>query len=148
MSGFQYKIYISETKEKGRGVFTAEFIPKGSLVWTLTNSNHKSFDYNELIEYIKDFDNDDKRFVLNHIYIWKSKAILCTDQAEFVNHSSSPNLCESISDDRMGCWASRDIQPGEELLDSYKTYETPDWYLCLCDKFNVESSADISAKYL
>lgn len=146
-TGFQYQVYIGETKERGRGVFTKEFIPKGSLVWTLVPSNYLSFTHSQLLEYLSDKSEEQKRFILNHIYIYQSKAILCTDSAELVNHSSQPNLCESDADQRMGCWAARDILPDEELLDSYKTYETPQWYLELCKSAGVESSADVARLY-
>ena len=146
-TGFQYQVYVGETKEKGRGIFTREFIPKGSLVWTLTNINHLSFTHSQLLEYLADKSDIEKKFIINHIYIYQSKAILCTDNAELVNHSSQPNLCESDTDQKMGCWAVCDILPNEELLDSYKTYETPQWYLELCKSAGVESSADVARLY-
>ena len=146
-TGFQYQVYVGETKEKGRGIFTREFIPKGSLVWTLTNINHLSFTHSQLLEYLADKSDIEKKFIINHIYIYQSKAILCTDNAELVNHSSQPNLCESDTDQKMGCWSVRDILPNEELLDSYKTYETPQWYLELCKSAGVESSADVARLY-
>lgn len=147
MSGFKYKVYASQTADKGIGIFTSEFIPKDSLVWTLEIDNHLCFAEPEVNEYLSTLTDDQKRHVLNHIYIWNNSAILCTDDAEYVNHSSNPNLCESESDKKKGCWAVRDIQPNEELLDSYKTYETPSWYLDLCAKYSVESSRDVSILY-
>lgn len=147
MSGFQYQVYLAETKDKGKGIFTKEFIPKGSLVWTLTNTNHVAFSPDEVAKHIKKMSLLSIKFFLNHIYCWKGNAILCTDEAEYVNHSSEPNLCESEIDERKGCWALKDIQPNEELLDSYKSYETPQWYLNLCKKYEVESSLDVSEKY-
>lgn len=146
MSGFMWKIKIGECKERGRGIYAAEFIPKGSLVWTLVDSNHLAFSHEELCKYLETRP-DEIKYILNHIYIYKSKAILCTDSAELVNHSSNPNLCESDTDGRMGCWAARDIYPDEELLDSYRTYETPDWYLSLCKLYGVESSKDVVELY-
>ena len=148
MSGFKYKVYIHESKDKGLGIFTREFIPKGSLVWTLTDDNHLAFEKTDFIKHIsKITDIPHKQYTLNHIYVWKNKAILCLDNAELINHSSNPNLCEKSSDEKKGCWAVRDIQPNEELLDAYDKYETPEWYLLLCKEGQVESSKDVSEKY-
>lgn len=146
-SGFQYKVEIRTSAARGRGIYAMEFIPKSQLVWTLTPNNHLSFSEEELIAYIRDLPIEKKKDILNHIYVWGNRAILCTDDAELVNHSSNPNLCESPHDNRMGCWSVNNIYPGDELLDSYKTYETPDWYIRLCAEYEVESSRDVAEKY-
>jgi hypothetical protein len=146
-SGFQFKVYSKTTPERGRGVFAKEFIPAGSLVWTLTPNNHESFTYTELLKYLESNSEAKKKFILNHIYCQNNKAVLATDTAEYVNHSSNPNLGESKEDSKLGCWATRDIQPDEELLDDYSKYETPEWYLTLCDKYGVESSRYVAAHY-
>ncbi len=148
-SGFRYKVYVSESKERGRGIYTKDFIPENSLVWTLTQSNHKSYTEQTIIKHLETLQTpEEKKYFLNHIYIWQNKAILCTDSAELVNHSATPNLKELlIADQGQGCWSVRDIYPGEELLDSYKAYETPEWYLELCRQYNVESSLDVAEKY-
>jgi hypothetical protein len=51
--------------------------------------------------------------------------ILCSDDARFFNHSDTPNTesREVHGEDEVITVAKRDIQPGEELTDDYRTFE-------------------------
>ena len=51
--------------------------------------------------------------------------ILCSDDARFFNHSDTPNTesREVAGEDEVITVAKRDIQPGEELTDDYRTFE-------------------------
>lgn len=147
ISGFKYKVSKKYTKEHGWGIFAEEPIPANSLVWTLVKRNHKTYNYDELLSFVNNSTDDEIKHVLNHIYCQGNVAILCEDEAEYVNHSSNPNLTQSPVDCNIGCWSARNIAVGEELLDDYSKYETPQWYLDLCKKYNVESSKDVCELY-
>ena len=56
---------------------------------------------------------------LSHHYI------LCSDDARFFNHSDTPNTesREVDGEDEVITVAKRDMQPGEELTDDYRTFE-------------------------
>ncbi len=149
-SGFQFNVELKQSPGKGLGVFTNEFIPKGSLVWTTIEGNHKVFNEQELRNFV-DQNPSFAEFVLNHVYGWRDQVIFAIDDAAYVNHSAHPNLgvghVYAYDDDDKGCFAARDIEAGEELLDDYKTYSNPEWYLELCKKYNVESALDVVNKY-
>jgi SET domain-containing protein len=51
--------------------------------------------------------------------------ILCSDDACFFNHAETPNTesREVAGEDEVITVAKRDIQPGEELTDDYRTFE-------------------------
>ena len=51
-----------------------------------------------------------------------------------MNHSDTPN-CRTMPD--RSCYALRDIQPGEQLYEDYSTFEYPDSYYRLCEKYKV-----------
>lgn len=148
--GFKFKVELCKSPGKGLGVFAREFIPCGSLVWTLTDNNHRTFNEEELRKFVSDYP-DNAQFVLNHIYGWRDIMVLALDDAAFVNHSTHSNLTVGhvygVDDNEKGCFASRDIEPGEEILDNYSLYSTPQWYLDLCKEYNVESSKDVCDLY-
>lgn len=150
MSGFKFEVELGESVGKGLGVFTKEAIPCGALVWTPTPDNHRTFNEAELNIFVEQ-NPLYAEFVLNHVYGWRDVVIFAIDDAAFVNHSSNPNLTVGhvvgVDDDEQGCFAARDIDAGEELLDNYANYTTPKWYLDLCAAHGVESSADVVRKY-
>ena len=51
--------------------------------------------------------------------------ILCSDDTRFFNHAETPNTesREVDGEDEVITVAKRDIQPGEELTDDYRTFE-------------------------
>jgi SET domain-containing protein len=99
-----FKIYGKRISEKkGFGVFTNEFIPKGSIVehsyCVPINDNQDFFDY-------RFGEKDDTFMPLGFACIY--------------NHSFKPNLEQKKLDDFTLEWkATRDIEIGEELCHNY-----------------------------
>ncbi len=146
MSGFYYSFEVKESPGKGLGVFTKEFIPKGSTVWSIDTCAHIVYTEKKLKESLKTMSEEDIKHTLNHAYGYNGKIYLVLGAAQYVNHSANGNLCES-NPHTNACYASRDICPGEELLDDYSVYDTPQWYIDLCKLYSVESSKDVAQKY-
>ena len=102
----------------GLGLFSEEFIPKGTLVW-------KNFTDSELIMTKEQFESlsDYMKGVCRvHAYLdkktneWK----LPLDNSRFFNHSYSPN---TYQDEEGNSVALTDIHPGEEITVNYADYD-------------------------
>lgn len=124
----------------GFGVFAAEKILKGTLVWNYDDANINTLDEklaknlcsNPLI--IRDI------LTANYFDASGQMVDLRNDPGRYFNHSRSPNVSLGSVigwNDyyAKSTFALRDIEIGEELLDDYRTYgEVPKWYQELLKK--------------
>ena len=62
----------------------------------------------------------------------------------YYNHDFEPNSQQIIRNDHMHWLSSREILPGEELLDNYAQHTCPLFYGEFCKKFNLETSLFLS----
>ena len=110
------KTKVGPSKIHGLGFLANQFIPKGTPVWRFSPGLDLKFteaEFQKLPELA--------RQRIEHYY-YKSLVdntyILPFDDARFFNHSPNPNVVSiDLLDDPEGMdIASRDIQPGEELV--------------------------------
>ena len=115
--------YVAASAVEGVGVFAAERIRKGALIWRLEPSFDRLIPvdkYESAPPYLKElldryaYPSPDKPgFIVYEV-----------DNGRFMNHSETPNTDFS---DSGGATALRDIEPGEELTcnygDFFKDYE-------------------------
>jgi uncharacterized protein len=108
--------YLRNSRIHGVGVFAADFIPAGTVIWDFTPGVDWRLAPRELEAFPEPFQTHLRRYA----YLDESgDYILCGDNARFMNHSPLPNC-----DDRGSVTtASRDIQPGEELTCDYRTFD-------------------------
>lgn len=104
------KNHIGISNISGIGLFSSEFIPKGSIIWQLDKLD-QVFSYNE-VEKLLDIH---KEYILKYSYTEKGNYILCSDNAKYFNHSFNPNV-ETIDLYEI---SKRDIKIGEELTCDY-----------------------------
>ncbi len=111
------KTKVKESRIHGLGLFAAQFIPKGTVVWKFMFG----FDLLMTKEEIDKLSEPAKDQFYNYAYLDKkhNKYMLCSDDARFFNHSDDPNCDERIDDITT---AIRDIQLGEELIVNYKDF--------------------------
>src|ERR1051325_459318 len=106
------QIEVRQSTVHGRGVYAAEFIPKGARIIEYTGQR-------VAWEAAPDDDNDPHTF---NFGLENGEVInpeVAGNDARWINHSCDPN-CEAVEeDDRIFIDAMRDIQPGEELLYDY-----------------------------
>jgi SET domain-containing protein len=108
--------YLAESPGKGLGLYSKNFIPKDTIIWKFV----EGFD----IRVHKDQYHLLSDLQKKHIdtYFWREGDYLYSscDNSNFQNHSSNPNsvCCEH---DKM--IAARDINPGEEILADYKSFD-------------------------
>ena len=121
------KTEIRPSPIHGVGLFAAQAIPKGALIWKFDSgfdilvSKEK---YSSLSEIGKDF--------LDHYGYWSKEmdAYICTgDNHRFTNHSENPyvgTVNAGPGDDGQDV-ALRDIEPGEEITVDYRVFgENPE----------------------
>ena len=109
------KTYVAASKVEGVGVFAAEPIAKGSVIWRLEPAFDRLIpraDYEAAPPFLKDFldryaypSPDDPGVIVYEV-----------DNGRFMNHSTSPNTDFSHIG---GATALRDIAAGEELTCDY-----------------------------
>lgn len=98
--------------EIGFGVFAKEFIPKGTITWSLDALDRVI--PQKTVEKL-----DEIYWAQIDKYCYRNREgdfILCWDYARFVNHSFRPNCFTTPYEFEV---AIKDIYPGEELTDDY-----------------------------
>lgn len=110
----------------GIGLFAAQRIPQGTPTWRFTAGIDQAIHPD-----VADRLPEASRFTfLTYAYldIRTGLYVLCADDARFMNHSEEPNVRGDYELD--GVFgvdvAARDIEPGEELLCDYRTFDRID----------------------
>jgi SET domain-containing protein len=116
------KTKLSESKIEGAGIglFAAEFIPKGTVIWEFTPYIDRVYSESEFQSHT----GLEKEFLEKYCYRYLGNYYLCVDNSRFFNHSDQPN-CYSFdfNEYNLGCTkALVDIQEGEELTDDYSSF--------------------------
>jgi SET domain-containing protein len=108
--------YIAESSGKGLGLFSKNFVPKGTLIWKFV----EGFDIRVEKEKYESLSEIQKRYVDE--YFWKEGDYLYSscDNSVFQNHSNTPNSVVRDEDEMV---AARDIHPDEEILVGYDTFD-------------------------
>lgn len=119
------KTYLGPSTVAGTGLFAGEIIKKGKVIWSynsLVDITYSESDWKNLKETISE---QSFERVQNYCYKEKEKYIVCTDGAQFMNHSTE--LCNTQnSKDLLKMFATRDIKKGEELFCDYFEYSDVD----------------------
>lgn len=92
-----------------------------------------------------------KSKLVSHVYCWDGKLIDCSaSDTRFTNHDIRPTTSSHPTDvTDYDTYATRDIQPGEEITEDYGMYqtETVPWYKPLCAEYGVMSTDEVAAKF-
>lgn len=151
--GFRVPYEVRPSAIAGRGVFATEHIERGTLVWEYA-VGRSVLEYRSEAELRKRLENaiddDDARFLLEHIYVWKDAAVEIIDDAKIWNHTPSPNTGYHPDDPEMGAglgsYALRDIAAGEELTDDYGDHHELPWFEGMCAEYGCTSCTDLGKK--
>src|SRR6188472_3415932 len=130
------QLEVRESDVHGRGVYTTEFIPKGTRIIEYTG---------ERVSWEAAPDDKDDPHTFN-FGLENGDVInpeIGGNDARWINHSCDPN-CEAIEEDgRVFIYALRELQPGEELfydyalqIDEPRTPETEKQFQCFCGAKN------------
>jgi len=139
----QIEYHLKEGKF-GKGLFAAENIRKGTLIWkysrdvnvrVICGSWNGEHDMRKHLGKLSS--HEERKDLLIHMYCEHGYIHELLDDCRFWNHSDTPNTGNE-GPDPFNAYALRDIKMGEELLDDYGTYEWPDWYLRLLIEYGVD----------
>lgn len=115
--------YLDKSSIHGIGLFAAQDIPKGTLIWLFNQLLDKKYTKDEL----KCIKGPVCEQIFKYIYldIISGIYVLCGDDARFFNHSDEPNCLDLYFSDREdgGTFAARNIKIGEELTCDYRTFD-------------------------
>jgi SET domain-containing protein len=115
------KTYLDKSPIHGIGVFAAQEIQDGVLVWTFEPQIDKVLDIDESTLKYQYF--LDREFIRTYAYFDKqlNKYILSVDNDRFINHSDNPNTIPLPTGEVV---ADRDIHIGEEITINYFAIDT------------------------
>jgi SET domain-containing protein len=111
--------YVAPSSIEGVGVFAAEAIPPGALIWRLD----AGFDRLVRLEDIAGLPPTFRTFAERYGYPYPhdpSLLVLELDNGRFMNHSSTPNT--NFTDPDAG-YAVRRIEAGEEITCDYSEFD-------------------------
>jgi hypothetical protein len=115
------KTYLDRSAIHGVGLFAAERIPAGSVVWRRSPEIDILLDPAQL----ERLHPAARAQIEKYTYLDRvlGKLVLCGDDARFFNHSDAPN-CHDYPDASGGTTvAARDIERGEELTSDYASFD-------------------------
>ena len=110
------KTRLGQSEIEGVGLFAAEPIPKGTVVWRYDPRFDLSLDMRD----IPASDTIMQEWLMRYGYQPSDDPvyIVCGDNARFMNHSDAPN-CDDVNELTI---AIRDIAAGEEITCDYARF--------------------------
>jgi SET domain-containing protein len=119
----------------GVGLFATRRIPKGTVWWAagtdnVLNVSRRQYDQLVASELAA---SEESRKLLEIIQMFgyinddTNEVVVALDNSRFVNHSDSPNSICDPEDPNNRAMADRDIEPGEEITEDYRTYSMNTW---------------------
>ena len=111
------KTELRASSVHGLGVFAAEFIPAGTVVWEF----QPDFDFRVSEESVATLPEIARAKLLHYSAKWGGGYVISADDARFLNHSEDANL--KTMDDPDCDVAIRDINIGEELFEDYTEFD-------------------------
>lgn len=119
----------------GLGLFATRRIPAGAVWWRATAANVINVPraaYDTLLRSHLD-GSPVSRELLNALQTFgyindeTGELVVAIDDSRFVNHSDTPNSASWPEDPNNQAMALRDIEPGEEITEDYRTYSMETW---------------------
>lgn len=115
---FLIPTYLAPSPIHGIGVFTAEPLEPGTVIWRYD----PSVDWKIRPEEMELFPEPYRSRL--HAYCYRDPNgvyVLCGDNAKFMNHSEEPNCDDTGSECTVAC---EYIRAGEELTCNYRSFDT------------------------
>jgi SET domain-containing protein len=113
---FKTEVKVATDPRMGLGLFAAEFIPKGSVVWKFV----EGVDIKVSINTVKQMSKAQQEYFDKYAWIEEDYYFSSCDLTNFINHSYNPNL-DNTTDITI---ALSDIKLGEELFTNYQEFDS------------------------
>lgn len=112
------KTYIASSSIHGLGLFAAQPIAKGTIVW----EHREGYDIRLTVDFVEQLPETAKAHVKHYCALLDDGTYMTTfDNDRFLNHSENPNL---ITDAKTySLISARDIAAGEELTEDYRVLD-------------------------
>jgi len=149
----------------GKGVFTTQHVKKGATVWNHKKSLAASYTIEELNKWFEE-SPELAPPVLDYGYMWRGTFFLPLDASKYVNHGKSPTIKlvkskQELADLRgvpveaippheynlEDAYATRELVPGDEIVEDYADYHETADYLELCRKYNSIPSVEMGKMF-
>ena len=130
--------YEIKDNEFGKGIYVLENVKAGTRIWTYKlNDNVFEFNETQSISYLESLSNLTLQQRFLELSFGKGDILaLITDDGRFVNHSDNPNCKTNLISGN--CYAIKDINKGDEILEHYNSFTHPPFLLQLLKKYNCE----------
>ena len=115
------KTYLDRSRIHGIGLFAAERIPKGTVLWRRSPEIDLFLDPAELERLAAPARAQIEKYTYLDQVV--GKLVLCGDDARFFNHADDPNCHDFPDADGGTTVAARDIEEGEELTSDYSSFD-------------------------
>ncbi|BDG08782.1 SET domain-containing protein [Anaeromyxobacter paludicola] len=115
------KTRLGPSSIHGTGLFAAEDVPEGTVVWRLD----PAVDLRLTRAQLESLEGPGAEQIRKYSYkdLVLGEYILCGDDARFFNHSDAPNCLDYPDEDGGSTVAARDIREGEELTSDYAAFD-------------------------
>jgi hypothetical protein len=124
---FTIDTYLDRSSLHGIGVFAAQDIARGRVVWEYNPLLDLEFSREQWQRIQQQASPHSFKHIRRYSYKEDNRFYVCLDNAQFMNHSSdAPNVANVKSNNTMV--AKTDIRKGEELLCDYFEYCDSDDY--------------------
>jgi len=121
----QIKTYLSGSCVHGMGLFAAEDIRQGEVIWRLTPGIDQVYSPRQLVRLCSTINDEGMSSLCSYIYKKNNRYYLLSDNARFINHSETDFNVAIVNETTEV--ATRDILAGEELLENYyASYDNDD----------------------
>lgn len=119
---------IGPSSIHGMGLFAAEPIPQGSVIWRFT----EGLDVDICQCRFDSLPQTLQEFLSIYAYYDSGRWMMSGDHGRFINHSSTPNT--STGRFRQDLIAARDIAEGEEITEDYRQFDFSEERLAYTDR--------------
>ncbi len=120
------KTKVRPSPVHGLGLFADAFIPEGATIWRFDSSIDRRYTESELAA----LPQERQQALRIHCYVNPRSGlyVYCGDDARYINHSEQPNtkdvgFDEGFHEGEGVTIAARDIQPGEEIVSDYRSFD-------------------------
>lgn len=115
------KTYLGESGIHGIGLFAAQRIPAGTVVWRLEPTLDLELSAGQIEALAPPARDQIRKYT--YLDLVRKSYVLCGDDARFFNHSDAPNCHDFPDADGGTTVAARDIPEGEELTSDYARFD-------------------------
>ena len=121
------KTQVKPSSIEGRGLFAAEHIQKGTVIWRFDPTVDCVYTKEEIMNLPEPKRSEILSLKYSYISRDIGKYVDCGDDAKYINHSDTPNLIvgKRVRGQESDGIAARDIEAGEEITYDYREFDEP-----------------------